>query len=182
MGEGGVMFALESDSVARQRSAKVYGELAGFGGSSDAFHLVIPNENPETAATALRTAMDEAQVNPSDIDYLNAHGTSTPVGDRAEARILHLVFGAEVHRIPVSSTKSMTGHLLSAAAAFEALACLIAIDRQTLPPTINLDNPDPECDLNHVANQAQAHPVSITMSNSFGFGGSNNSIIIRKVA
>jgi 3-oxoacyl-[acyl-carrier-protein] synthase II len=115
------------------------------------------------------------------VDYLNAHATSTPVGDVAEARVLHRVFGSAIGRVPVSSTKSMTGHLLVAAAAVEALACLVAIDRQTLPPTINLDDPDPECDLCHVANVARPHRVRTTVSNSFGFGGSNTCLVLRAV-
>ena len=180
MGEGGCLFVLESSKSARQRGARPYAELAGFGASSDASHMVIPSSDPIPAVRAMRAALADAQVNPEEISYVNAHATSTPVGDAAETRVLQTVLGDAVRTVPVSSTKSMTGHLLSASAAIEALFCLAALERQALPPTINLDNPD--CDLCLVAHEARPHPVSVTVSNSFGFGGSNTCLVLRKAA
>ena len=182
MGEGAAMLVLEPASRARQRKSRVYAEVAGFGASSDAFHMIIPSSDPAPAAAAIQAALDDAQIAPADVDYVNAHATSTPVGDKGEARALKMVFGDHVRQMPVSSTKSMTGHLLSAAAAVEALACLAAIEHQRIPPTINLDTPDPECDLCHVPYQAIDRPVSVAISNSFGFGGSNTTLVLRKVA
>ena len=179
MGEGGTLFVLERADRARRRNARVYAEVAGCGASSDAFHMVIPSPHPETAIAAMRQAISDARLDPSDIDYVNAHATSTPVGDQAEATVLETVFGSHTATMPVSATKSMSGHLLTAAAAIEALACIIALDRQAIPPTINLHHPDPECRLRHVPNQAQEHHVRVTASNSFGFGGSNTCLILR---
>jgi 3-oxoacyl-[acyl-carrier-protein] synthase II len=182
MGEGAAIFVLESASSARRRSAPCYAEVAGFGASSDAAHMVIPSENPVPAAAAMQAALASARVEPHEIDYVNAHATSTTVGDRAEARALRLVFGSDTAKTPVSSTKSMTGHLVSAAAAIEAVICIAALQRQAIPPTINLDHPDPDCDLCHVRNQAIDTKVRVTLSNSFGFGGSNTSLVLKKVA
>ena len=179
MGEGGTLFVLERADQARRRSARAYAEVAGCGASSDAYHMVIPSPHPEPAIAAMRQALADACLDPTAVDYVNAHATSTPVGDAAEAKVLETVFGAHLLRMPVSSTKGMTGHLLTAAAAVEALACIIAMDRQTLPPTINLHKPDPECRLRHVPNQAETHRVRVTASNSFGFGGSNTCLILR---
>jgi 3-oxoacyl-[acyl-carrier-protein] synthase II len=179
MGEGGTMFVMERTARARQRGVRVYAEVAGCGASSDAYHMVIPSPHPEPAIAAMRQALADAQLDPSDVDYVNAHATSTPVGDQAEAKVLETVFGPHITKLPVSSTKSMTGHLLTAAAAIEALACIIAMDRQTIPPTINLHHPDPECRLRHVPNQAEQHRVRVTASNSFGFGGSNTCLILK---
>lgn len=177
--EGGCMFVLESAERARRRSAPVYAEVAGCGASSDAHHMVIPSPHPEPAIAAVRQALADAGVAPGEVDYINAHATSTPVGDQAEARVLETVFGADCQRIAVSSTKSMTGHMLTAAAAVEALACIVAMKRAAVPPTINLDQPDPQCRLCHVPNEAQERRVRVTVSNSFGFGGSNTSLILR---
>ncbi len=181
MGEGGAVFVLETAKSAQKRSAKVYGEMAGCGASSDAYNMVMPSPDPEPAVAAMRQALDDAGVAPEAIDYINAHATSTPVGDTSEVRVLEKVFGSAAKRIPVSSTKSMTGHLLTAAAAVEALACLVAMERNTIPPTINLQNPDPECALCHVANVAKPHKVRLAVSNSFGFGGSNTCLVLRAV-
>jgi 3-oxoacyl-[acyl-carrier-protein] synthase II len=181
MGEGGAMFVLEPASTARRRSARAYAEVAGCGARSDAYHMVIPSPDPEPAATAVRQALADADVNPDQVDYVNAHATSTPRGDTAEAQVLAKVFGEAVQKIPVSSTKSMTGHMLTGAAAMEALACLIAIERSALPPTINLDDPDPECNLCHVANQTRPQSVRVAISNSFGFGGSNTCLVLKAV-
>ncbi len=179
MGEGGAVFVLESSASARKRNAKVYAEVAGFGATSDAHNMVIPSPDPEPAAKAMRQALADATIAPEEVDYLNAHATSTPVGDAAEARVLASVFGDHLPKLPVSSTKSVTGHLLTAAAAVEALACIAAMKHQALPPTINLDNPDPECNLCHVANEARPGRVRVAVSNSFGFGGSNTCLVLR---
>jgi 3-oxoacyl-[acyl-carrier-protein] synthase II len=179
MGEGGAVFVLESAASARQRSARVYAEVAGVGASSDAHNMVIPSPDPGPATRAMTEALADACVAPADIDYINAHATSTPVGDAAEARVLEAVLGDSLMSVPVSSTKSMTGHLLTAAAAVEALACLVAMERSVLPPTINLDDPDPECRMCHVANQARQHRVRVAVSNSFGFGGSNTCLVLK---
>jgi 3-oxoacyl-[acyl-carrier-protein] synthase II len=182
IGEGAAMLVLESAEHARRRRAKAYAEVAGWGASSDSFHMIIPSSDPAPAAAAIRTALASAQVEPLEVDYVNAHATATPIGDKGETRALHAVFGPHVRKVPVSSTKSMTGHLLSAAAAVEALACLVAIERQAVPPTINLDEPDPECDLCHVPHHAVQRPVNVAISNSFGFGGSNTTLVLRKAA
>src|SRR5262249_15539741 len=138
--------------------------------------------DPAPAAAAMQAALDDAGIRPEGIDYINAHATSTPVGDKGEAKALHTVFGSHVGKVPVSSTKSMTGHLLSAAAAVEALACLAAMEQSRIPPTINLDTPDAECDLCHVPHRSISRPVNVALSNSFGFGGSNTTLILRKAA
>jgi 3-oxoacyl-[acyl-carrier-protein] synthase II len=179
LGEGACLFVLEPAAVARRRGATAYAEIAGCGFSSDAYNMVIPSPHPEPAIAAMRRALADAGVDPAAVDYVNAHATSTPVGDQAEARVLEAVFGTAIRDVPVSSTKSMTGHLLTAAAAVEALACIIALRSQAIPPTINLDRPDPECPLRHVPHHAQEHRVRVTASNSFGFGGSNTCLILK---
>ena len=181
LGEGGAVFVLEPAATARKRSARAYAEVAGCGSSSDAHNMVIPSPDPEPAMAAVRRALADAQVDPSAVDYINAHATSTPVGDIAETQVLGAVLGPAVRSVPVSSTKSMTGHCLTAAAAVEALACLIAMERRALPPTINLDDPDPACDLCHVRNQARPQAVRVAVSNSFGFGGSNTCLVLKAV-
>jgi 3-oxoacyl-[acyl-carrier-protein] synthase II len=181
LGEGGTMFVLEPATTARRRSAHGYAEVAGCGASSDAHNMVIPSPDPEPAMAAMRQALADACVEPDAIDYINAHATSTPVGDIAETRVLEAVLGESLRTVPVSSTKSMTGHCLTAAAAVEALACLIAMERNALPPTINLDDPDPECYLCHVPNQARPKQVRVAVSNSFGFGGSNTCLVLKAV-
>lgn len=178
MGEGGVILVMEREDSSRRRNASVYGRIIGSGCTSDAHNMVIPSPDPTPSATAMRQALKNAGLNPEDIDYVNAHATSTPIGDRAESRSLARVFDNVLQKVPVSSTKSMTGHLLTAAAAVETLACLAAIRHQAVPPTINLHNPDPECPLCHVANEAQPRKVKFAMSNSFGFGGSNTCVVL----
>lgn len=182
MGEGGVVFVLESARRARLRGVHAYAELAGCGTTSDAAHIVIPSTDPGSACRAIQLALADAGVDPEDVDYVNAHAASTPVGDRAESHAVRLAFGEAVTRVPVSSTKSMTGHLLSAAAAVEALACIAALQQQAIPPTINLDHPDAECCLRHVPHQAEARPVHAVVSNSFGFGGSNVCLLLQRAA
>jgi 3-oxoacyl-[acyl-carrier-protein] synthase II len=179
MGEGGAVFVLEHSARARGRGARPYAEVAGFGASSDAHNMVVPSPDPMPAVAAMRRALADARVNPADVGYVNAHATSTPVGDAAEAKVLAAVLGDACPRVPVSSTKSMTGHLLTAAAAVEALACVAAMRRGALPPTINLDETDPECNLCHVAHEARPADVRVAVSNSFGFGGSNTCLVLR---
>jgi 3-oxoacyl-[acyl-carrier-protein] synthase II len=181
IGEGGAMFVLENAASARARGARGYAAVSGCGSSSDAHHPVIPSPDPSFAAAAMRQALADAGANADEIDYINAHATGTPVGDVVEARALRAVLGDALGRVPVSSTKSMTGHLLTAAGAMECLACLAAFDRQALPPTINLDDPDPDCDLLHVRNEARPQAVDLAASNSFGFGGSNTCLVLRAV-
>ncbi len=178
LGEGGVVFVLERADDAARRSAQAYAEVAGCGSSSDAHHHVIPSPDPTHAAAAIRSALADAGVNPEDVDHVNAHATSTPVGDACEASVLKLVFGDD-SKVPVTSTKSMTGHLLTAAGAIEAVACFAAMKRGLIPPTINLEEPD--VDLNIVANEAREHRVNVAVSNSFGFGGSNTCLVLRAV-
>jgi 3-oxoacyl-[acyl-carrier-protein] synthase II len=179
LGEGGVVFVLERAGRARRRSAPAYAAVIGCGNSSDAYHPVIPSPDRAFAAAAMRSALADARVELAAIDHVNAHATSTPVGDSAEAAVLRGVLGHHADRIPVTSTKSLTGHMLTAAGAFEALACLTALRHQAVPPTINLDEPD--VDLRLVANEAQPHRIDVTVSNSFGFGGSNTSLVLRAV-
>jgi len=182
MGEGGAFFVLERRSAAAARGVRVYGELAGVGASSDAHHMVIPNADPVRAAAAITAALADAGVEPDDVDYVNAHAAGTPVGDVAEAGAIRMALGAATDGVPVSSTKSMSGHLISGAAAFEAVACLVALDRQAVPPTLNLDEPDPQCPLDHVPHVARPRTVRVAASNSFGFGGSNLCLVLRKAA
>jgi 3-oxoacyl-[acyl-carrier-protein] synthase II len=179
LGEGGVAFVLERAGDARRRSARPYAAVAGCGSSSDAHHHVIPSTDPTPAVAAVRMALFDARIAPDLVDHVNAHATGTPVGDAAEAVVLRIVLGDDADQIPVSSTKSLSGHLLTAAGAFEALACLTAMRHQAIPPTINLDEPD--VDLCLVAHQARPHKVRVAVSNSFGFGGSNTSLVLRAV-
>jgi 3-oxoacyl-[acyl-carrier-protein] synthase II len=179
LGEGGVAFVLERAADARRRSAHAYAEIAGCGSSSDAHHHVIPSPDPGPAAAAVKRALEDARVEPAQVDHINAHATSTPVGDASEVAVLRLVFGDNLDRIPVTSTKSMSGHLLTASGAIEALACFTAMKHEAIPPTINLE--DPDVDLLLVANQPRCHQVRVALSNSFGFGGSNTCVVLRAV-
>jgi 3-oxoacyl-[acyl-carrier-protein] synthase II len=179
MGEGGAFFVLERQTDASRRAARAYGELAGVGMSSDASHMVAPCTDPVQAARAITMALADAGVAPDEVDYVNAHAAGTPVGDAAEAGAIRMALGAAADRVPVSSTKSMSGHLVSGAAAFEAVACLAALDRQVIPPTLNLDHPDEACLLDHVPHEARPAPVRVAASNSFGFGGSNLCLVLR---
>jgi 3-oxoacyl-[acyl-carrier-protein] synthase II len=180
MGEGGVAFVLEAEDVARRRGAQPLAEVAGCGASSDAFHMIIPSSDPQPAVSAIQGALSDARVSPEDVSYINAHAPGTPVGDSCEARALQSVFGPHCATTPVSSTKSITGHLLSAAASIEALAGLTAIHHRAIPPTLNLH--DPEHELCHVPLHSIDADVRVVVSNSFGFGGSNTSLVLRKVA
>ncbi|MEZ5535809.1 MAG: beta-ketoacyl-ACP synthase II [Thiolinea sp.] len=181
LGDGAGALVLEEYEFAKARGARIYCELAGYGMSSDAYHMTSPSLGGEGAARCMKNAMNDAGLNPDQIDYVNAHGTSTPAGDKAETEAAKLTFGAHVRNVAISSTKSMTGHLLGAAGGIEAVFSVLAIRDQVLPPTINLDNQDPECDLDYVPNEARETTVNVTMSNSFGFGGTNGTLIFKKI-
>jgi 3-oxoacyl-[acyl-carrier-protein] synthase II len=181
MGEGGVILVLEELDHAKARDAKIYGELIGYGVSSDANHITEPDPVGTNPARALKMAFDDAGIGPEEIDYINAHATSTPIGDAAETRMIKLALGEEVARkVPISSTKGATGHCLGAAGAVEAIFSLLAIRDGVLPPTINLEEKDPSCDLDYIPNEARRAEVRTTVSNSFGFGGHNASIVLRR--
>lgn len=177
MGEGSAVMMLESLDHAEGRGARVLAEVLGYAATADAAHIAQPTEDAEGAQRCMRLALEDADLTPADVDYLNAHATSTPAGDVSEARALRAVFGAHADQLAVSSTKSMTGHLLGAAGALEALLCIRALETEILPPTINLDTPDPECDLDHIANKARHRRIRVALSNSFGFGGTNAALI-----
>ncbi|HJT33424.1 MAG TPA: beta-ketoacyl-[acyl-carrier-protein] synthase family protein [Pirellulales bacterium] len=181
LGEGGAMFVLQGADRVDRHVERVYAEVAGVGMTSDGYHLVTPSPDSTQAIAAIREALEQADEQPGAIDYINAHATGTPVGDASESRMLHAVLGPHRMKTPVSSTKGMTGHLLGAAAAIEALACLTAMTYGAIPPTINLDNPDPECELDHVANTARPASVRVAVSNSFGFGGHNTSLVLKAI-
>jgi len=178
MAEGAAVLVLESEAHARARGASVLAEVLGYAATADAAHMVQPTEDAEGAQRCMRLALEDADLAPADVDYLNPHATSTPAGDVSEARAIRAVFGAHTDQLPVSATKSMTGHLLGAAGAVEALLCIRALDTGMLPPTINLDSPDPECELDHVANKARQRRIRVAVSNSFGFGGTNATLVL----
>jgi 3-oxoacyl-[acyl-carrier-protein] synthase II len=179
VGEGAAILVLEELETAKKRGANILAEIVGYGMSSDAFHVTSPPDDGDGAFRVMRNAMRDAKIAPSDIQYLNAHGTSTPVGDRIETIAIKRAFGADT-KIAVSSTKSMTGHLLGGAGALEAGISVLAIRDQVAPPTINLDNPDPECDLDYVPNHARPMKIHSVLTNSFGFGGTNGALVFKK--
>ncbi|MCK5725269.1 MAG: beta-ketoacyl-ACP synthase II [Thiotrichaceae bacterium] len=181
LGDGSGVIMLEEYEVAKARGAEIYCELVGFGMSSDAYHMTSPSTDGEGAARCMQHALDDAGLNAEDIDYINAHGTSTPAGDVAETIALKRALGDHAKKVAISSTKSMTGHLLGAAGGIEAIFSILAIRDQVLPPTINIQNQDPECDLDYVANTARDAKIDIAMSNSFGFGGTNGTLIFKKI-
>ncbi len=181
LGDGAGVLVLEEYEFAKARGADIYCELAGFGMSSDAYHMTSPSKDGEGAARCMLHALKDAGLNPDQVDYVNAHGTSTPAGDLAETMALKRALGSHANNVAISSTKSMTGHLLGAAGGIEAVFSVLAIRDQILPPTINLDNQDPECDLDYVANTARDAKVDVAMSNSFGFGGTNGTLIFKKI-
>ena len=180
MGEGAGVCILESLEHARHRHAKIYCEVAGYGITGDAYHMSAPAPEGEGAARSMAMAMRHAKVNPEQIDYINAHGTSTPVGDKCETQAIKKVFGEYAKKLAISSTKSMTGHLLGAAGAVETAVCALAIRDGIVPPTINYENPDPDCDLDYVPNKARPMKVEVCLNNSLGFGGHNATIIVRR--
>ena len=181
LGDGAGCLILEEYEHARARGAQIYAELAGFGMSADAHHITAPPESGAGAQQCMSNAIRDAGVAPEQVDYVNAHGTSTPLGDKAETTAIKLAFGAHARRLAVSSTKSMTGHLLGAAGGVEAIFCILAIRDGVLPPTINYDTPDPECDLDYVPNTARQANVRLALSNSFGFGGTNGTLLFSKL-
>ncbi len=180
-GEGAGIVVLEEYEHARRRGARVYAELVGYGATADAYHLTNPAPGGDGAARAMRMALRDARLNPEDVDYVNAHATSTPAGDIAETQALKAVLGARARQVPVSATKSMTGHLLGGAGGVEAIFTILAMVHNVLPPTINLHNPDPECDLDYVPNEARRARVDVALSNGFGFGGTNSTLVFRRV-
>src|SRR6186997_477890 len=178
MGEGACVLVLEDLNAARQRGARVYAEVLGYGASNDAYHMAAPDPAAVGVAEMMRAALARARVNPTDVDYVNAHGTSTPLGDLAETNALKDVFGDHAYELAVSSTKSMTGHCFGAAGAIEAMMCVRAIHEGTIPPTINLRTPDPECDLDYVPNEARQAKVDVALSNAMGLGGHNGCVLL----
>jgi 3-oxoacyl-[acyl-carrier-protein] synthase II len=181
MGEAAAIIVLESLEHALARDAKIYAELTGYGLSSDAHHMTEPDPTGLQPARAIANAMADAGVGPADVDHVNAHATSTPVGDSSETRILKRAFGEErAYEIPISAIKGATGHCLGASGAIEAIAAIFAVQRDVLPPTINLEHPDPECDLDYVPNTSRAHETNVAISHNFGFGGHNAALVFRK--
>ena len=181
MGEAGAVVVLEELEHARARGAKIYAELLGYGVSSDARHITEPDPTGKNPARAMTMAFGDAGISADEIDYINAHGTSTPLGDASETRVLKIALGEEnARKTPVSSTKGATGHCLGAAGGVEAIFSILAVDRGTLPPTINYDEPDPQCDLDYIPNEAREADVRTAVSNSFGFGGHNATIVVRR--
>jgi 3-oxoacyl-[acyl-carrier-protein] synthase II len=181
MGEGAGVVILEDYEHAKNRGAKIYAELVGYGMSADAHHITAPHEDGRGASKAMDFALKDAKVAPTDVDYINAHGTSTPLGDLAETKAVKTTFGEYAKKLPVSSTKSQMGHLLGASGGVETIVTAMAIHRNLIPPTINLDEPEEECDLDYVPHKARDKKVTIAMSNSFGFGGHNASLLLRKI-
>lgn len=180
LGEGAGVLVLEEMEHARRRGARIYAELAGFGMSADAYHMTAPSEDGEGAARCMTNALRNAGLNAGDVDYINAHGTSTPLGDVAETVAVKRCFGEHAKQLVVNSTKSMTGHLLGAAGGVEAIFSALAVHHQVSPPTINIFDQDPECDLDYVPNHAREMKIDVAMSNSFGFGGTNGTLIFRR--
>lgn len=181
LGDGAGVIVLEEYEFAKARGARIYAELVGFGMSGDAYHMTLPPEDGRGAAASMQNALNDAQVDAQVVDYINAHGTSTSAGDRAECQAVRTIMGAAADQVAVSSTKSMIGHLLGAAGSVEAIFAVLALRDQVAPPTINLDNPDEGCDLNFVPHTAQERPINYALSNSFGFGGTNGSLLFKKI-
>ena len=181
LSDGAGVVVLEEYEHARSRGANIYAEVIGYGMSGDAYHMTSPSKGGEGASRCMDNAMRNAGINHSDVDYINAHGTSTQAGDAAETQAVKRCFGDHAGRLAISSTKSMTGHLLGAAGGIEAIFSALALHDQVAPPTINYDTPDPDCDLDYVPNESRDMKMNIVMSNSFGFGGTNSTLILRKV-
>jgi 3-oxoacyl-[acyl-carrier-protein] synthase II len=180
MGEGAGVVVMEELESARRRGAKIYAEVVGYGANCDAHHMTAPSPEGEGAVRCMQQALRSGNIHPTEIDYINAHGTSTPYNDATETQAIKRVFGEHAGRLAVSSTKSMTGHLLGAAGGVEAVYAALVLDRDTLPPTINYEEPDPDCDLDYVPNTPRKAPIRAVLSNSFGFGGTNATLAFRK--
>ncbi len=180
LADGAGVVVLESLESAQARGARIYAELIGYGMSSDAYHITLPPEQAEGARRCMQLALRDAGLNPEQVDYINAHGTSTPSGDVAETRAVKATFGDHARKLAISSTKSMTGHTLGAAGGVEAVFSILALCDQVAPPTINLDDPDDECDLDYVAHTARERKIDIALSNSFGFGGTNGTLVFKR--
>ena len=180
LGEGAGMLVLEELEHAKKRGARIHGEVIGYGSSADAFRITDSHDEGRGAIACIREALEGAALDPEDVDYINAHGTSTSVNDSIETLAIKRTFGPAAYTVPISSTKSMMGHLIAAAGSVEAIVCLLTIRDGMLPPTINLENPDPECDLDYIPNQARPKTVDVALSNSFGFGGQNITLILRR--
>jgi len=180
MGEGAAVLVLERESQARARGANILAEFAGYGATADAFHVTAPHEHGAGGAAAMRMALDSAQANDDELGYINAHGTGTPLNDQSETRAIKAALGERAYQIPISSTKSMTGHMMGATGALEAIFCVQAIRDSVLPPTVHYETPDPDCDLDYVPNQAREKKITFALSNAFGFGGHNAVLAIRK--
>jgi 3-oxoacyl-[acyl-carrier-protein] synthase II len=178
--EGAGILVLEELTHAQKRGAKVYAELIGYGATCDAYHMTAPSPDGEGAETCMKLALEDANIAPNEVDYINAHGTSTPLNDVVETKAIKKVFGEHAYKLMVSSTKSMTGHLLGGAGGLEAVITVKALETGIVPPTINLEEPDPECDLDYVPNQARRANIKVAMSNAFGFGGTNACLVFRK--
>ena len=181
MGEGAGILVVEEYEHARKRGAKIYAEIIGYGATCDAYHITAPSPDGSGGARAMKLAMEEAGITPREVSYVNAHGTSTPINDRLETLAMKAAFGEEAYHVPISSTKSMIGHLLGAAGAVEAIASIKAIDENFIPATIGYQVADEECDLDYVPNEGRKAEVKVAMSNSLGFGGHNATIIFRKM-
>jgi len=181
LSDGAGAIVLEEYEYARKRGARIYAELIGYGMSGDAYHMTAPSEDGDGAARCMENALHNASINPDQVDYINAHGTSTPAGDVVETMVVKRVFGDHAKKLAISSTKSMIGHMLGAAGGVEAIFSILSIQDQVAPPTINLDNPDPECDLDYVPNTARPMKINIALSNSFGFGGTNGTLIFKRL-
>jgi 3-oxoacyl-[acyl-carrier-protein] synthase II len=182
MGEGAGITVLESYESAMERSAKIYAEIVGYGMTADAYHITAPSPGGEGGARCMEMALRDAGVSPQEVNYINAHGTSTKYGDEIETNAIKTVFGEHAYRLGISSTKSMTGHLLGAAGGVEAVITALSIYHSVVPPTINLDNPDPECDLDYIPQKARRMTVQYALTNSFGFGGTNATLLFKKFA
>ena len=180
IGEGAAILVLETLDFAKKRGAHILAEIIGYGASSDAYHITSPPDSAEGAVRSMKMALRKAEIEPIDIDYINAHGTSTEINDKTETKAIKAVFGDYAYKVPISSTKSMSGHMIGAAGAIEASICVLTIQNGVIPPTMNLHNPDPECDLDYVPNVARRANVRTALSNTFGFGGHNSCLIIRK--
>jgi 3-oxoacyl-(acyl-carrier-protein) synthase len=180
MGEGGAILVLEELEHAKARGANIIAELAGYAATGDAFHITAPEEQGLGSAAAMRLALQDAKLDVGDVDYINAHGTGTPLNDAAETRAIKLALGEKAYEIPMSSTKSMTGHIMGMTGALEAIFCALVIRDHVMPPTAHYQTPDPECDLDYIPNTAREKKVNVAMSNSFGFGGHNAVLVIKR--